>query len=84
MKRCLRPQDIEGLVRGTISNRRAAAARRHVDGCKACAAALEGAEANETWLRQLDDGGELAELRRRVAGARVSQSTEELTDAPRE
>lgn len=84
MKRCLKPQDIEGLVRGMFSGRRATSARRHIDGCEACAAALADAQANETWLRRLDDGGELAELRRRLAAAPVSQTTEALTDAPRE
>jgi anti-sigma factor RsiW len=79
MARCLEPKDLDRLITGRLSSRRAGAVRRHIRECEACVEALAEAEANEAWLEELRRAREVADLRQRVARNPVTQSTDALT-----
>ncbi len=86
MRTCLTPRDIEGLVKGKLSNRQSSAVQRHLEQCGNCAQAVENARADENWLRKALDDDELPQLRRQIADAAsaATQPTGVLTDAASE
>ena len=80
MKRCLTPEDLEGLVCRRMSARRAHAAREHLADCRKCEAAFDEAQADEAWLKELQEASDLADLRQKVANTiRTCASPADLT-----
>lgn len=81
MGRCLNSRDIEQLLSGTLSARKAISARRHIGECKTCAQAVAEAEANKSWLDGLRQAREVADLRDklRYSAAQQQVPTTELT-----
>ena len=86
MGRCLNSRDIEQLLSGSLSARKAASARRHIFECQTCAQAVAEAEVNESWLEGLRQGREVADLRDKLrhSDAQHRVPTTELTDSQRE
>ena len=66
MGRCCESQEVERFLTGSLSVRRSAALHRHMVECKKCAEAIAQAEANESWLSELRDAREVADLRERL------------------
>ena len=66
MGRCLESQEVERFLTGSLSVRRSAALHRHVVECRTCAEAIEQAKANESWLGELHDAREVADLREQL------------------